>query len=50
MAFTLHDEQAEQVKAALERAKAMGAFVETGNENNNGNALARICEVFNGLG
>lgn len=49
MTFTLHDEQAEQVKSAIEKAKAMGAFVDTGNENGNGNALARICEVFNGL-
>ena len=50
MTFTLHDEQAEQVRAAIEKARAMGAFVNTGNENGNGNALARICEVFNGLG
>jgi ParB-like chromosome segregation protein Spo0J len=49
MTFTLHDEQVEQVRAAMEKAKAMGAFVETGNENGNGNALARICEVFNGV-
>lgn len=44
--FTLHDDQAEQVKAALEAAKAIGAFVDTGNENSNGNALARVCETF----
>ena len=50
MTFTLHDEQAEQVKAAIDRAKEMGPFVDTGNENSNGNALARVCEVFNGLG
>jgi ParB-like chromosome segregation protein Spo0J len=49
MTFTLHDDQAEEVKAAIEKAKAMGAFVNTGNENGNGNALARVCEVFNGL-
>jgi ParB family transcriptional regulator, chromosome partitioning protein len=49
MTFTLHDGQAEEVKAAMEKAKAMGAFVDTGNENGNGNALARICEVFNGI-
>lgn len=49
MTFTLHDEQVEQVKAALEKAKAMGAFIETGNENGNGNALSRVCEVFNGI-
>lgn len=49
MTFTLHDDQAEEVKAAIEKAKAMGAFVDSGNENGNGNALARICEVFNGI-
>ena len=49
MTFTLHDDQADEVKAAIEKAKAMGAFVDSGNENGNGNALARICEVFNGL-
>lgn len=49
MAFTLHDDQAEEVKAALEKAKGMGDFGDTGNENSNGNALARICEIFNGI-
>lgn len=46
MAFTLHDDQVEQVKRAIELAKAMGAFENTENENGNGNALARICETF----
>lgn len=50
MTFTLHDEQAEQVKMAMDKAKEMGPFVDTGNENSNGNALARVCEVFNGIG
>jgi len=45
MTFTLHDEQVEQVKAALEDAKRMGDF-DSPNENSNGNALARICESF----
>lgn len=45
MTFTLHDSQAEQVKDAIEAAKAMGAF-DSPNENSNGNALARICETF----
>jgi ParB family chromosome partitioning protein len=45
MTFTLHDEQAEQVKAAINAAKAMGPF-DSPNENGNGNALARICETF----
>jgi len=49
MTFTLHDEQAEQVKAAIDKAKALGDFIDTGNENGNGNALARICETFNGI-
>lgn len=46
MTFTLHDEQAEQVSEALAAAKAMGAFVDSPNENSNGNALARVCETF----
>ena len=46
MTFTLHDDQVEQVKAAMAAAKGMGDFGETGNENGNGNALARICETF----
>ena len=46
MTFTLHDTQAETVKDALTASKALGAFVETENENSNGNALARICEMF----
>jgi len=46
--FTLHDDQAEAVKAALQKAKAAGPFVDTGNENSNGNALARIAEAYRG--
>jgi ParB-like chromosome segregation protein Spo0J len=46
MTFTLHDDQVEQVKRALEAAKGMGEFGDTGNENSNGNALARVCETF----
>lgn len=49
MTFTLHDDQAATVKEAMERAKGMGPFVNTGNENGNGNALARICETFLGV-
>jgi ParB-like chromosome segregation protein Spo0J len=48
MTFTLHDEQAEQVAHALEVAKKMGAFVDSPNENGNGNALSRVCEIFLG--
>lgn len=46
MTFTVSDEQAEQVSAALTAAKQVGPFVDTGNENSNGNALARICETY----
>jgi len=50
MTFTLHDSQAETVKAALDKAKAAGVFDGSPNENSNGNALARICEAYNGTG
>jgi hypothetical protein len=46
MTFTLHDEQAETVREAMKLAKVQGAFIDTGNENGNGNALARICETY----
>lgn len=46
MTFTLHDDQAQQVKEALGLAAGMGPFVDTGNENSNGNALARVCETY----
>ena len=46
MTFTLHDEQAEQVSQAMVMAKQMGAFTGSPNENGNGNALSRICEIF----
>ena len=46
MTFTLHDTQVEQVKAAIVASKALGEFVDSPNENSNGNALARICETF----
>jgi ParB-like chromosome segregation protein Spo0J len=48
MAFMLHDNQAETVRSALDVAKQMGVFVNTGNENSNGNAIARVCELFIG--
>lgn len=47
MTFTLHDEQAQTIKDAIERAKAAGAFSGP-NENSNGNALARIAEAYRG--
>jgi ParB-like chromosome segregation protein Spo0J len=48
MTFTLHDTQAETVKEALSLSKSLGSFDGTENENSNGNALARICELFVG--
>jgi len=45
MTFTLHDEQVELVKAAMDSAKKMGNY-DSLNQNSNGNALARICEIF----
>lgn len=48
MTFTLHDEQAESVKSAIRAAINAGPFVDTGNENSNGNALARIAEEYLG--
>ena len=46
MTFVLSDDQADQVKQALAHARAEGPFIETGNENSNGNALARIIEHY----
>ncbi len=45
MKFVLHDDQVAIVKNALEAAKASGAF-NGENKNNNGNALARVCDAF----
>ncbi len=44
--FTLHDSQAEQVQVALKAAGKLGPYIDSPNENGNGNALARICETF----
>lgn len=46
MTFTVHDLQAEIIKEAIEKSKAMGPFADTGNENSNGNAIARVAELF----
>lgn len=46
MTFTLHDTQADTVKAAMDRAKAAGASESDVNENSNGNALAYIAAHF----
>lgn len=45
--FRLHDEQWEEVEAALAKAKKDGGGESTVNENSNGNALAWICGRFN---
>ena len=45
--FTLHDEQWEEVHAALAKAKAEGGGESAINENSNGNALAWVCQRFN---
>ena len=47
MTFTVHDEQAEEVAAAIAKAKSMGHGESAVNENSNGNALAFICQSFN---
>lgn len=46
MTFTVTQDQADLIKKALEDAKALGDFGDTGNDNSNGNALARIAEQF----
>jgi len=47
MTFTVHDEQAEEVQAAIAKAKSMGHGESAVNENSNGNAVAFICQSFN---
>jgi hypothetical protein len=47
MTFTVHDEQAGDVNAAIAKAKEMGHGESSVNENSNGNALAFICQSFN---
>ena len=46
----LHDDQAQEVKAAIEKAKRMGGDSSEVNANSNGNALAFIVEDFLGRG
>ena len=50
MTFTLSPEQQLGVAAAIKKAQDEGPFVDTGNENSNGNALARITETYNRVG
>ena len=47
MTFTVHDEQAEDVQAAMAKAKQIGHGESAVNENSNGNALAFVCQSFN---
>lgn len=47
MTFTVHDSQFEVIIEALRVAKSMGEF-DSENENSNGNAIARVCELFLG--
>jgi ParB-like chromosome segregation protein Spo0J len=46
MTFTVHDEQFEDIEAAIKKAKAEGGGESAVNENSNGNALAFICNKF----
>jgi len=47
MSFKLTENQVEEVEQALRLAKGDGPFGETGNENGNGNALARLARKYN---
>jgi len=44
--FTLHDDQVEQVKQAMNIALKIGNFEGLENQNKNGNSIAFICETF----
>ena len=46
--FTLHKDQMQTMRNALEASKALGEYGDTGNENSNGNAIARVCELWLG--
>jgi len=48
MTFNLSDNQVESIQDALKLAKSLGPFDELENMNGNGNALARVCELFVG--
>jgi ParB-like chromosome segregation protein Spo0J len=48
MTFTVHDSQFEVIETALKEAKSQGGGESVVNENSNGNALAFVCEAFNG--
>lgn len=44
--FTLHDDQAEVVKQAMEVARQSGLDKDPRNKNSNGNVLFAVCEAF----
>lgn len=46
MTFTLTATQATMVRDALRRAGEQGEYGDTGNDNGNGNALARVAEAY----
>ena len=46
MTFTLSNDQVDQVKRAIEKAKGLGPLEDELNQNKNGNALARVAELF----
>jgi len=48
MTFTLHQDQAVIVRAAIKRAQCDGHSRSDINENSNGNALAAVCESYRG--
>lgn len=45
--FTVHDEQFEEIMAAIGKAKSEGYGVSVVNENSNANAIAAVCARFN---
>lgn len=45
MTFTLSSDQADMVREAMDAARTAGPFINTGNDNSNGNALARVAEL-----
>jgi hypothetical protein len=45
MTFTVTADQADTIREAIAASIMAGTFIDTGNENKNGNALARIAEV-----
>jgi len=45
--FTIHEEQNEEIQAAISKAKEVGGGESAINDNSNGNALTWICSKFN---